>query len=69
MSHANARLQELLLAMQDRKQGVPRLLIQENGRGVLLELNEIDWAESSGNYLQLHVDSKIYTRFVGRLRT
>jgi two-component system, LytTR family, response regulator len=61
LSQGNARLHELLLAMQDRKRGVPRLLVQENGRGVLLELNEIDWAETSGNYLKLHLDSKIYT--------
>jgi two-component system LytT family response regulator len=49
------RLRELLFGLQQQKQLTPRLLVQENGRCVLVELNRIDWAESSGNYLELHI--------------
>ncbi len=39
----------------------PRLLVEENGRGTLLALNQIDWAEADRNYIKLHVGSHTYT--------
>jgi two-component system, LytTR family, response regulator len=39
----------------------PRLLVEENGRGILLALNQIDWAEADRNYVKLHVGSHTYT--------
>jgi two-component system, LytTR family, response regulator len=39
----------------------PRLLVEENGRGTLLQLNQIDWAEADRNYIKLHVGSHTYT--------
>ena len=39
----------------------PRLLVEENGRGTLLALNQIDWAEADRNYIKLHVGSRTYT--------
>jgi two-component system LytT family response regulator len=39
----------------------PRLLVEENGRGTLLALNQIDWAEADRNYIKLHVGSQTYT--------
>jgi two-component system, LytTR family, response regulator len=39
----------------------PRLLVEENGRGTLLALNRIDWAEADRNYIRLHVGSQTYT--------
>jgi two-component system LytT family response regulator len=39
----------------------PRLLVEENGRGTLLALNQIDWAEADRNYVKLHVGSHTYT--------
>jgi two-component system LytT family response regulator len=38
----------------------PRLLVEENGRGILLALNQIDWAEADRNYVKLHVGSHTY---------
>jgi two-component system LytT family response regulator len=39
----------------------PRLLVEENGRGTLLPLNQIDWAEADRNYIKVHVGSHTYT--------
>jgi len=39
----------------------PRILVEENGRGTLLALNQIDWAEADRNYVKLHVGSHTYT--------
>jgi two-component system LytT family response regulator len=39
----------------------PRLLVEENGRGVLIALNLIDWAEADRNYLKLHIGDNAYT--------
>jgi two-component system, LytTR family, response regulator len=39
----------------------PRLLVEENGRGTLLPLNQIDWAEADRNYIKLHVGKHTYT--------
>lgn len=39
----------------------PRLLVEENGRGILIALKLIDWVEADRNYLKLHIGSHIYT--------
>jgi two-component system LytT family response regulator len=39
----------------------PRLLVEENGRGVLIALNLIDWAEADRNYVNLHIEAHTYT--------
>jgi two-component system, LytTR family, response regulator len=39
----------------------PRLLVEENGRGILLTLNQIDWAEADRNYVNLHIGGHTYT--------
>jgi two-component system LytT family response regulator len=35
--------------------------VEENGRGILLTLNQIDWAEADRNYVKLHLDGHTYT--------
>lgn len=52
-------LQHLLQEVQPPRN--PRLLVEENGRGVLLVLNSIDWAEADRNYVKLHVGDRAYT--------
>jgi two-component system LytT family response regulator len=37
------------------------LLVEENGRGILIALNLIDWAEADRNYLKLHIGVQTYT--------
>jgi len=39
----------------------PRLLVEENGRGILIALNLIDWAEADRNYIRLHLGNRTYT--------
>lgn len=39
----------------------PRLLVEENGRGILIALNLIDWAEADRNYIKLHLGNHTYT--------
>jgi two-component system LytT family response regulator len=52
-------LQRLLDEVRPRHQR--RLLVEEDGRGILLALNQIDWAEADRNYVKLHVADHIYT--------
>jgi two-component system LytT family response regulator len=57
-------LQELLrqferhLKIQSAPQ--PKLLVEENDRGILLSLNTVDWVEADRNYLYLHVGDRRY---------
>ncbi len=37
-----------------------RFLVKKLGREFLVRLDDIDWVESSGNYVNLHVGSKVY---------
>jgi two-component system, LytTR family, response regulator len=52
-------LQRLLQEVRPDRQ--PRLLVEENGRGILLALNQIDWAEADRNYVKLHIAGHTYT--------
>lgn len=52
-------LRQLLEEVQSPRN--PRLLVEENGRGVLIALNLIDWAEADRNYLKLHIGDHTYT--------
>jgi two-component system, LytTR family, response regulator len=52
-------LRQLLEEIQLQRN--PRLLVEENGRGILIALHQIDWAEADRNYLRLHVGSHTYT--------
>ena len=58
-SEMQAGLRQLLQGIQASRN--PRLLVEENGRGTLIALNQIDWAESDRNYLQLHVGGQTHT--------
>ena len=37
-----------------------RFLIKKLGREFLVRVDDIDWIEASGNYVNLHVDSRVY---------
>src|ERR1700722_2966132 len=52
-------LRQLLEEVQSPRN--PRLLVEENGRGILITLNLIDWAEADRNYLKLHIGTHTYT--------
>lgn len=45
----------------DPPAGVPdRFLVKKLGREFLVRIDEIDWIESSGNYVNLHVGDRVY---------
>jgi two-component system, LytTR family, response regulator len=52
-------LRQLLEQVQSLRK--PRLLVEENGRGILIPLHQIDWAEADRNYLKLHIGIHAYT--------
>lgn len=49
------RVLEMLGDMEARQQAPERIIIKSDGEIVCLKPNEIDWAESAGNYVCLHV--------------
>jgi two-component system LytT family response regulator len=59
--HAALRMDLRRLLEEVRPQRQSRLLVEENGRGTLLTLNQIDWAEADRNYVKLHVGGHTYT--------
>jgi len=58
-SELQTGLRELLQEIQSSHN--PRLLVEENGRGTLIALNQMDWAEADRNYLKLHVGPQTHT--------
>jgi two-component system LytT family response regulator len=52
-------LRQLLEEVQSQRN--PRLLVEENGRGILIALHQIDWVEADRNYLKLHIGAHTYT--------
>jgi two-component system LytT family response regulator len=58
--NAVARMQQLLSQLQRQASPQPKLLVEENGRGILLPLHTVDWIEADRNYLYLHVGDRRY---------
>jgi two-component system LytT family response regulator len=58
-SELKAGLRHLLQEVQTPR--TPRLLVEKNGRGILIALNLIDWAEADRNYIKLHLGDHTYT--------
>jgi DNA-binding LytR/AlgR family response regulator len=54
---------EFLEEEQDDKPGIgvsDRFLVKKLGREFLVRIDEIDWIESSGNYVNLHVGNRVF---------
>jgi two-component system, LytTR family, response regulator len=49
------RVLDLLAELDSRQSAPPRIVIKADGEIVCLKPGEIDWAESAGNYVCLHV--------------
>ena len=58
-SELQVSLRQLLEEVQPPRN--PRFLVEENGRGIFIALNLIDWAEADRNYLKLHIGAHTYT--------
>ncbi len=54
-TQASQKLLSLLEGMESKKPQVDRLLVRSAGKVFFLRADEIDWVESSGNYVKLHV--------------
>jgi two-component system LytT family response regulator len=49
------RLAALLDDVKPKTKAIDRLAIKSGGRVIFLRIDDVDWIESSGNYLKLHV--------------
>lgn len=56
----DARLQKLLQIIETRRPGPERLMIKSDGRIYFVRIDQIDWIESAGNYVRLHVGKEIH---------
>ena len=54
------RLIGLVQELTEKRQTISRLAVKATGRVVFLKVEEIDWIEASGNYLDLHVGKECY---------
>lgn len=57
----NAQLQALLEDMEKQRTRKTRIPIKTDGRVMLLPVEEIDWVESSDNYVKIHANKAVYT--------
>jgi two-component system, LytTR family, response regulator len=57
-SELQLRLRHLLDEVRPPRQR--RLLVEEDGRGTFLALDQIDWAEADRNYLKLHAGDHVH---------
>ncbi len=56
----NERVVSLLTQLQERSGGdwLERLVVKTSGRIYFVSVDEIDWIEAAGNYVELHVGSR-----------
>lgn len=54
-TNVNQKLLSLLEHIESHKKHVDRILVKSAGRVFFLRFDEIDWVESAGNYVKLHV--------------
>lgn len=55
-----SRLNELVANLRSNPAYARRLLIQENGRSLFLEVKRIDWIEAARNYVCIHSSDRTY---------
>jgi two-component system LytT family response regulator len=65
------KLLSLLSELQDRRQRTDRLVIKSGGRVFFLRIDDIDWIEAAGNYVELHVgkESHLLRETMSKLET
>jgi two-component system LytT family response regulator len=60
-NEAAAEMLELLKQLQARPRYLERLVVREEGRSILQPVGEIDWLESDGKHIKVHVGSRTHT--------
>lgn len=58
LESTNHRLEEMLKQLQSDV--ISRVMVKSNGRVFFVDVDDIDWIEASGNYVQLHTGSKTH---------
>lgn len=54
-TNVDQKLLSLLEHIESNKKQIDRILVKSSGRVFFLRFDEIDWIESAGNYVKLHV--------------
>lgn len=54
------RLLALLKTLNPEQKFLKRLAVKTSGRTIFLMVDEIDWIETAGNYLELHVGKEVH---------
>lgn len=54
-TNVNPKLLSMLEHIESHKKHPDRILVKSSGRVFFLKYDEVDWVESSGNYVKLHV--------------
>jgi len=57
-TNVNQKLLSLLEHIESNKKVLDRILVKSAGKVFFLKFDEIDWVESAGNYVKLHVESE-----------
>ncbi len=57
-TNVNQKLLSMLEHIESHKKNLDRILVKSSGKVFFLKFDEIDWVESAGNYVKLHVGSE-----------
>jgi two-component system LytT family response regulator len=57
-TNVNQKLLSMLEHIESHKKNLDRILVKSSGKVFFLKFDEIDWLESAGNYVKLHVGSE-----------
>lgn len=54
---ASSAINELLAQLQRPKSFLQRIVVKSKGRTLLFRIEQVDWFESAGNYVRLHISA------------
>jgi len=57
-TNVNQKLLSMLEHIESHKKELDRILVKSSGKVFFLKFGEIDWVESAGNYVKLHIGSE-----------
>jgi two-component system LytT family response regulator len=57
-TNVNQKLLSMLEHIESHKKNLDRILVKSSGKVFFLKFDEIDWVESAGNYVKLHVGTE-----------
>ncbi|MEX1138331.1 MAG: LytTR family transcriptional regulator DNA-binding domain-containing protein [Bacteroidota bacterium] len=57
-TNVNQKLLSMLEHIESHKKNLDRILVKSSGKVFFMKFDEIDWVESAGNYVKLHVGTE-----------